>query len=229
MFKGLKRGYGDHAGVVVIGLGRFGTAMAAELEKCGSEVLAIDVDARVVEKAAAKLTHVVCADATDEEVLRQLSVPDFPRAVVAIGGDDLAQSILTVSVLKNLGGIDIWAKASSVEQGRILEQMGIEHVFYPEYDMGKRAAHLVVQSVLDYIELGYGFALISTVAPQRLVGKTLGETNVRKTEGITVVAVRDIDGSWVPAHSETMVHERDIMLVVGPAERISQLKADSDA
>ncbi|MDO5727022.1 MAG: TrkA family potassium uptake protein [Bowdeniella nasicola] len=227
MFKGLKRGYNDHRGVVVIGLGRFGAALAGELEKCGTEVLAIDSNARVVEKVANRLTHVVCADGTDEEVLRQLSVPDFSRAVVAIGGDDLAQSILTVSVLKNLGGIDIWAKASSLEQGRILEQMGIEHVFYPEYDMGKRAAHLVVQSVLDYIELGYGFALISTIAPQRLVGKTLGETNVRKTEGISVVAVRDVDGSWVPAHSETMVHERDIMLVVGPAERISRLKADA--
>ncbi|MDO5701131.1 MAG: TrkA family potassium uptake protein [Bowdeniella nasicola] len=221
LFKNVRHGEAARSGVVVIGLGRFGAAIAKELERCGVEVLAIDNDEASVQKVAPHLTHVVRGDGTSEEVLRQLSVPEFSTAVVAIGSN-LAASILTASVLLKIGGIEVWAKASSPEQGQILTQMGIEHVFYPESDMGRRAAHVVSQSFLDYIELGYGFALVATLAPKDLVGQTLGETALRRAEGITVVAVRDPNGSWETAHSETFVTEGDTVLVVGPADKLDR-------
>ncbi|SDZ77870.1 trk system potassium uptake protein TrkA [Bowdeniella nasicola] len=224
MFPSISRRVPTGSSVVVIGLGRFGSAMAEELEKTGTEVLAIDASAEVVQQYSPLLTHVVRADGTSEEALRQLSVPEFTTAVVAIGGN-LAASILTASVLLKIGGIEVWAKASSPEQGRILEQMGIRHVFYPESDMGRRAAHVVAQSFLDYIELGYGFALVSTRAPKDLVGRELGETNLRRTAGITVIAVRDEDGSWVTAHAGTFIHDGDTVLLVGPAAALARLRA----
>ena len=127
-------------GVAVIGLGRFGMSLALELAGDGVEVLGIDSDPKVVQSMAGRLTHVVEADSTDEEALRQLSVHEFDRAVVGIG-NDLEASILTASVLLTLGVPHVWARAISHSHARILGQLGVHHVVRPEHDMGKRVAH----------------------------------------------------------------------------------------
>ena len=106
-------------GVLVVGLGRFGTALAETLMDLGHQVLGVDADPGNVQRTADLLTHVVDADGTDEEVMRQLGAGEFGRAVVGIG-TDLEASILTTSVLVDLGVPDIWAKAVTVPHGRIL-------------------------------------------------------------------------------------------------------------
>mgnify|MGYP006139968171 CR=1 FL=1 len=111
------------SGVVVIGLGRFGKSLALELMEEGTEVLGIDEDPRTVQRLAGRLTHVVEADSTNEEALRQLSVHEFDRAVVGVGSD-LEASILTSSILVNFGIRDIWAKAISQSHGKILARIG---------------------------------------------------------------------------------------------------------
>lgn len=96
--------------VVVIGLGRFGTALASELVRAGTEVLAIDSRESVVQRLAGQLGHVVVADSTDVDALRELAVDQFERAVVAIGNDQQS-SILTTALLAELEVANIWAKA----------------------------------------------------------------------------------------------------------------------
>src|SRR5690348_11272203 len=108
--------------VAVIGLGRFGTALALELVRRGTEVLAIDHRPKVVQSLAGQITHIATADATDPEALRQLGLPDFYRAVCAIGSD-LEASILVSSLLVELEIEDIWAKAVSRQHGRILSRI----------------------------------------------------------------------------------------------------------
>ncbi|MEU8324125.1 NAD-binding protein [Nonomuraea sp. NPDC048881] len=108
--------------VVVIGLGRFGTSLALELPRRGTEVLAIDNRPKVAQSLAGQVTHIATADSTDLETLRQLDVPDFYKAVVAIGGD-LGASILTTSLPIELEIDDIWAKAVSRHHGRILRRV----------------------------------------------------------------------------------------------------------
>ena len=141
--------------VAVIGLGRFGSAVAIELMKAGTEVLGIDMDEELVQSLNGKLTQVVRADATRVEVLKQLAVGEFDRVVVAIGGD-IAASILTCSVLISMEIPVIWAKAVDDRHGLILEQLGVHRVIYPEKDMGRRVAHLVRGAALDYIEVAPG-------------------------------------------------------------------------
>lgn len=136
--------------VVVIGLGRFGSALALELMASGTDVLGIDADEEIVQSLNGRLTHVVCADSTKEEALRQLSVHEFDRAVVGIG-HDLQSSILTTSLLLRFGTATVWAKATSDAHGEILNQLGVHHVVYPEHDMGRREAHLVRNDLLDFI------------------------------------------------------------------------------
>ena len=160
--------------VAVIGLGRFGGAVAEALVRLGHDVLGIDEDAALVQSWADRLTHVVQADTTDGGTLRRLGVQEFAHAVVGIGGD-IEASVLTVLALSELGVEDIWAKALGEKHGRILERTGAHHVVYPEAAMGGRVAHLVTGKMIDFIEFDDGFAIVKTRAPREAEGKTLAE------------------------------------------------------
>lgn len=212
--------------VAVIGLGRFGRALALELMAADTEVLGIDSDEEIVQSLNGKLTHVVTADSTREEVLRQLAIPEFERAVVGIGSD-IEASILTTSLLLRFGVPELWAKAVSVAHGTILEQLGVKHVVYPETDMGRRVAHLVRGSMQDYIEIGDDFAMVKTVPHASIVGVPLSEAQVRSKYGVTITAVKHVGEPWGSATPETILRETDTILVTGPtrrAEAFSQLR-----
>ncbi|MGH3044871.1 MAG: potassium channel family protein [Gaiellaceae bacterium] len=210
---------------VVIGLGRFGGGLAATLVGMGHEVLGVDADARIVQGLSGVLTHVVEADSTSEEALRQLGISEFSTAVVAIG-TDLEASILTTGVLVDLGVEKIVAKAVTEPHGRILTRIGAHKVVFPERDMGIRVGHSLAGSILDYFELDPGFALVETTAPRELVGKTLAAAEVRKRYGVTVVCIKPAGGSFTYATPETVVQEGDVVVVAGekrPAEAFGEL------
>ncbi len=201
-------------GVVVVGLGRFGRSLSLELMAQGDEVLGIDPDTRIVQSLAGRLTHVVEADSTNEEALRQLSVQEFGRAVVAIGSD-LEASILSASVLLNLGVPDVWAKAISDSHARILTQIGVQHVVRPEHDMGKRVAHLLRGRMIDYIEFDDGYVFAKTSSPSSLHGVTLGDAGVRRMHGVTVVGVKRAGGTFTYATPDTVLRPGDLLIVSG--------------
>ncbi|WP_244945112.1 potassium channel family protein [Couchioplanes caeruleus] len=127
--------------IAVLGLGRFGSSLALELMRQGWEVVAIDSSTSVVQNYADRLTHAAIANTTDEQALRQLGVHDFAHAVVGIG-TDLEASILTTSLLADLGVPNIWAKAINRQHASILQRVGAHHVVLPEHEMGERVAHL---------------------------------------------------------------------------------------
>jgi trk system potassium uptake protein TrkA len=203
----------------VIGLGRFGKSLALELMEEGTEVLGIDESGKTVQGLAGRLTHVVEADSTNEEALRQLSVHEFDRAVVGVGSD-LEASILTSSILVNFGIRSIWAKAISYSHARILTQLGVHHVVRPEHDMGKRVAHLVRGRMLDYIEFDDGYAIVKTMPPESLHGLPLGESRVRSNFGVTIVGVKRAGEDFTHATPETVVHDGDLIIVSGPEDKV---------
>jgi trk system potassium uptake protein TrkA len=217
--------HGGTAAVVVIGLGRYGKSLALELMDNGIEVLGIDEDPKSVQRMAGRLTHVVEADSTNEEALRQLSVHEFDRAVVGIGSN-LEASILTSSILVNFGIKDIWAKAISHSHARILGQLGVQHVVRPEHDTGKRVAHLVRGRMLDYIEFDDGYAIVKTSPPRSIQDMPLGESRVRSKYGVTIVGVKRAGEDFTHATPETVVRDGDLIIVSGPdhgVERFSDL------
>lgn len=205
--------------VVVIGLGRFGSSLALELMSAGTEVLGIDADDGIVQEMNGRLTQVVRADATKDEVLRQLAVHEFDRAVIAISGD-LKASILCASLLLQMGGPVVWAKAIDDQHGTILEQLGVHHVVYPESDMGRRVAHLVRGAAKDYLEVERGYAIVKTVAPGELHGVPLGQTDLRRRHGVTVAAWRSADGEWQYADRATVLSPGDTVLAVGRTKSV---------
>jgi len=205
--------------VIVIGLGRFGRAVAQSLSQLGHEVLGIDDRAEVVQELSGTLTHVVQANSTSVETLRQLNARGFSHAVVAIGSD-LEASVLTVLALSELGVPDIWAKAVTSRHGRILERTGAHHVVYPEVTMGQRVAHLVTSKIIDFIEFDDGFAIAKTRAPADVLEKTLAESELRRTYNVTIVGIKRPGEDFTYGRPDTMVRSGDLLIVAGPTREV---------
>jgi trk system potassium uptake protein TrkA len=214
------------ANVAVIGLGRFGSSLALELVKGGHQVLGIDYDDKIVQSLAGELTHVVSADTTDIETLKELGLADLDCAVVAIGAD-LEASILTTSLLLQIGVKQLWVKANSSAHGRILEQIGAHHVIFPEYEMGRRVAHMVTGESLDYVQIDEDFVMVKSICPESFDGQTLAELKIRSNYEVTVVAVNSGDGVYAPAFPETKLSAGDLLVVAGrkqPLDEFVQLQ-----
>ena len=210
--------------VVVVGLGRFGGAVAQSLTRLGHEVLAIEENLSLVQSWSDRLTHVVQADSSNIEALRQLGVADFQHAVVGIGSD-IEASVLTVLALTELGVPDIWAKAVTTNHGKILEKTGAHHVVYPEAAMGERVAHLVTGKMIDFIEFDDDFAIVKTRPPREAVGKTLAESQLRSRHGVTVVGVKRPREDFTYAKPDTLVVEGDLLIVSGPTQKVERFAA----
>lgn len=206
---------------MVVGLGRFGSALALELMRTGHEVLGVDTDERIVQQMSQELTHTVKADTTDEATLRELGVTEFDSAVVAIGAD-IESSILTASLLLQLGVPKVWAKANSTSHGMILKQLGCHHVIFPEAEMGKRVAHMVSGETLDYVSIDSDFVMVKTEVPASFNGQTLADLKIRSTYGVTVVAVTKGDGKYVPAFPETVLNDGNQIVVAGQVEPLNE-------
>lgn len=199
---------------MVLGLGRFGVSVARELVRRGSEVLGIDNDAVLLQHYADELTHAAVADTTDEHALRQLDVHTAARAVVGIG-TNLEASILTTSVLVDFEIPHIWAKATSHQQGRILERIGAHHVILPEHEMGERVAHLVTGRMSDFIRFEDDFAMVKTHVPDHLRGVPLGQSQLRRKEHITVVGIKRPGEPFTYADADTVAEAGDVIIVSG--------------
>jgi len=212
------------APVLVVGLGRFGSSVARSLERLGHEVLAVDERPAIVQKFASDFTHVVAADTTDTEALRQIGADQFVRAVVGIG-TDIEASVLTVLSLVELGVEEVWAKAINAKHARILERVGATHVVRPESAMGERVAHMVTGAMIDYIEFDDGFSIARTRAPRIAFDQTLAEAALRSKYGVTVVGVKRRGEDFTYARPETLVTASDELIVSGPTRKVEEFCA----
>ncbi len=200
--------------VLIVGLGRFGSAVAEQLDAQDREVLAIDTDASLVQSWSDRVTHAVVADARSAEVLKQLGASEFDVAVVAVGSS-VEASVLVAANLVDLGIRQIWAKAISSSHGKILERIGVNHVVYPEHEAGERVAHLVSGQMLDFIEFDDNFVLVKMYPPKPIRGLPLSESSVRSRYRITVVGVKSPGKPFTYATPDTVVSDHDLIIVSG--------------
>ncbi|WP_420113389.1 potassium channel family protein [Pseudactinotalea sp.] len=201
------------SGVLVIGLGRFGAAIALTLDKLGRDVLGVEKDAELIQQWSDRLP-LVEADASNPEALIQVGARDFPVAVVGVG-TSIEASVLITGNLVDLGTPLIWAKAISAEHGRILQRIGAHHVVYPEWDAGTRVAHLVSGRMLDFIELEDGFTIVKMRPPKETWGYTVGDLHLRSRYGIMVVGVKAPGKPFEYANQETRIDAEDTLILSG--------------
>ncbi|MDR6939301.1 potassium channel family protein [Arcanobacterium hippocoleae] len=199
--------------VLVIGLGRFGAAIAVTLDKLGKDVLAVESNPILAQKWANRF-RVVEADARSAEALTQLGGGDFSIAVVGVG-TSLEASVLITANLVDLGVEQIWAKATSREHGTILRRIGAHHVVYPEFDAGQRVAHMVSGKMLDYIEMEDHFTIVKMLPPRDIIGFPVAQLKLREKYGITLIGVKSPGQPFEYTTPETMINAADTLIVSG--------------
>ena len=209
---------------MVIGLGRFGSAVSRELERLGHEVLAIDRSEQRVNDLAPDVTHALQLDAADEEALRSAGAGDFSTAIVAIS-TDAEPSIFATMVLKRLGVRTVIAKAGSLLHGEILSRVGADRVVFPERETGLRLAHSFnVPHVIDYLDVAPNFGIEKIRPPKSFVGKTLGELDLKQRLGLTPIVLRRGQQVFVNPAREERVTEGDELILIGRDEKLEQLR-----
>jgi trk system potassium uptake protein TrkA len=216
----------------VIGLGRFGSAMATTLAGLGHDVIGVDGDDNKVRELADTITQAIQLDATDEKALRAAGIQDVDVAVVSIG-ENIESSLLVVMQLKEVGIGTIVAKAVTPLHGKILEKLGVSRVIFPEREMAIRVAHsLVMPNVIDYIELSRDFSIVEIPAPPTFVGHTLKQLELRPRYGLTLVAIKrratptavEVTTNIAPSADET-IQQGDVLALLGSNDRFAQLNA----
>lgn len=210
---------------LVIGLGRFGAAVARELSALGQEVLALDVDAENVQHIADEVTQAIQGDAQDEAVLRSVGARNFDCCVVAVGAD-MEASILITMMLKEMGAKKIIAKAMTPIHARVLERVGADRVVLPEIDMGQRLAQRLVRTnVVDYIGVSDEFSIVEIHPPKSWIGHSLGQLGVRARHKINVLAIRHGTGGQVDVNPQPdkVIGADDLLIVIGTNKQVDSV------
>lgn len=208
------------SGVLVIGLGRFGAAIALTLDRLGQDVLAVEKNPQLVAHFSDRLP-IVEADATNPEALEQLGAREFSVVVVGVG-TALEASVLITGNLVDIDTPQIWAKAISTEHGRILQRIGAHHVVFPEYDAGSRVAHLVSGKLMDYIEVEDGFTIVKMRPPKETQGFTIAQSKVLEKYGITIIGVKSPGLDFVYADPDTRISANDLIIASGHSELLER-------
>jgi len=213
----------------VIGLGRFGSAVATTLTELGQDVIGVDADGERVRLLADVVGQAVELDAVDERALRAAGIDQVDVAIVSIG-ENIEASLLVVMQVKDLGVPTILAKAVTPLHGRILQKLGVSRVIFPEREMAMRIAHsLAVPNVVDYIELSKDFSIIELPTPEEFVGRTLKELELRPRYGLTLIAIRRPSGTsdgeitHISPSADDRIQRGDILALIGANDRLSQL------
>lgn len=210
---------------VVIGLGRFGSAVATELYKRGNEVLGIDMDDDTVQRISESVTHAVVGDAKEESVLRAIGVRNFDCAIVAIASD-IQDSVLITLMLKEMGVKYVIAKGQSALHTKVLERIGADRVVFPEHDMGQRLAQTLTSSnLIDFIELSPDFSIVEIHAPESWIDLTLADLSVRAQYGVNILAIRGENGRIISVSptAEQRISVGDVLVVVGANDDITRV------
>ena len=210
---------------LIIGMGRFGSSVATELYQMKNDVLVVDKYEDKVTSIINQVTNVIIGDTKDEAVLRSLDIKNYDCVIVAIA-NAIEDSVLTTIMLKEMGAKMIVCKAQNEWHAKILSQLGVDKVIRPEYDTGKRVAHSLVQkNIIDLLELSPDYSLLELHTPSHWINKSVGEIDMRKKYGITLISVRSAKTEELnlSINPDTILYEEDALTIIGPKENMDKI------
>ena len=205
----------------VIGLGRFGSALAETLAESGNEVIVVDSNEEKVRELRQYTEHAFVAEHLTKETLKEIGIQNCDTVIVCIG-EKIDTSILTTLNVVSLGVPHVIAKAISRDQGIVLEKIGAE-VVYPEIDMALRIGKkLVSNNFLEYISLDNQVEIKQIPVPKNLIGVSVEETCLRKKYGLNIIAIERQSITDIEVQPSYRFARGDIMVVIGMAEHIKK-------
>ena len=207
----------------IIGLGRFGSALASTLAEAGKEIMVLDCIEEKLRQIRNFTEHAYLVKDLQKETLRETGIQNCDVVVVCIG-DKVDVSILTTLNVINLGVPQVVAKANSPEQGEILEKIGAQ-VVYPEKDMALRLAkRLISKRVFNLFELDHNIDISEFKLTSRLAGQTVLEAQLRNRYGVNIIAISR--GGWLTTDitPDYTLAEGDTLVVIGERDKIKRLE-----
>ncbi|HMB19580.1 MAG TPA: TrkA family potassium uptake protein [Spirochaetota bacterium] len=221
----------------VIGLGNFGFNISRTLVENNCEVLGMDSNKDIVQKARDFITHAIIGDASSKEVLESLAISDFDAAIISIG-QDMTSSILISLYLKEIGIPRIIVRAISEDHGKILKMIGVHDVVFPERDMAIRIANrLSLKNAMDYLPLSDEYGILEVEPPKSFLNKPLKELQISTKFGCQVIGLKDLAHNGdkydlsgknvnikIAPTGEDIIKPNTIMVVVGKLDDIERLQ-----
>jgi trk system potassium uptake protein TrkA len=221
---------------LIVGLGVFGRALAENLIKRGTEVIAVDKNMELIEELSDQVTYTVCLDSTDEKALDSLDLKDIDVAIVCIG-EDFEATLMTSVLLKQKGVRKVISRASEPLHIKILKAVGMDQIVTPGVEAAEKLSYsLIHKSLLDINYISETTAAVKINVPQGFVGKTLGKLNLRARFGVNVVAIHrmvEVNGkngiekvekvmSNIPG-ADTVLQSDDILVVIGETGNLDKV------
>lgn len=205
--------------IAVIGLGGFGKAVSQELIRLGHQVLGIDRDEQRANQMADCLSQTVIADGANETAMAELALQDFDAVLVAIG-EDIQASILCTMVVKSLEASPVWVKAITPMHRKILEKLGADRIFDPEYEMGLRVAQSMLHTnMLDYISLGDDYFVVELRPGESLENQTVADLKLEKRK-VTLLAIKHGQEIMQPPSPDHVLRRNDHLLLLGSQDAL---------
>ncbi len=199
----------------VLGLGSFGESVALTLENMGCDVLVMDDSYEKIQDISDKVSYAMKADVADPDALQALGGRNLDGVVVAVS-ENLEAGIMATMLCKEMGIPLVVAKAKNKLQGAILQRVGADRIVYPEIEMGSRVAKsLVSREFMDWIELSNDYSMVEIAVPDKWVGRTLVDINVRERLGINVVGIIINGKIDVTLDPQKPLPEGGILIVIG--------------
>lgn len=205
----------------VIGLGRFGSAVARSLYELGNEVVAVDINEENIQNLDGQISHGLVGDSTHEDILRAAGVREVDAVILAV--TDFKTSVMTALICKEIGANTIIAKARDGIHQKALEKIGVDKVIVPERDSAYKLAHnLDFQNSVDLLKLNSNYEIVELIVPEKWVGKTIIQLDVRKKYNITILGINRSQKFIGNPDPSVDLKPGDTILVLGNSEDISK-------
>ena len=206
----------------IVGLGRFGYALAIELASSGADLVVLDRNEEKVRELRDYTENAYVVKSLDKKTLSETGIQNCDVAVVCIG-EQMDTSILTTLNLVSLGVPTVISKATSIEHGEILAKLGAG-VVYPEHDMAIRLAHrLETSRMLDFIQLSEQLNISKLIIPDGIVGKTVLSVNLRKAFGVNIIAIENKGRLIETIDPDYVFKKGDIIFISGSKDGLNRL------
>ncbi|MBO4389289.1 MAG: TrkA family potassium uptake protein [Lachnospiraceae bacterium] len=210
--------------IAVLGLGKYGSAVADALMEGGAEVMVVDYNEDLVDRYSDRVTHALIADLSDAKAVAGLGIGNMDAVVVCMAMD-LEASIISIMVAKEQGVPLVIAKARSRRMGEILKKIGADQIVYPEEESGNRTARkLITSDFLEFFDLSDDLCIIEMVPKEQWVGQSLKALNLRGKFGINVVAIRNGERVNAVINPDRPLEKSDSLLMVVNKEDVKKFR-----
>ena len=210
----------------VLGLGKFGTAVAKTLAENGNSVIAVDMDPDAVDEIADIVTCAMVADISDPHVIDTLGLHNLDCVIVGVS-TNMQVSIMATLLAKEKGAPFVVAKAENEIHKHILERIGADKIVFPEGEMGVRLArNLMGGEFVDLVELSKEFSMVEMPVPKQWIGKSVRELNVRGNYGLNIIGIKTGENLEVNLNPDEKMNEKMVLVIVGKNNDFSKIGVD---